>query len=279
MTMLTTSDGVGLHVEEAGEGPPLLILPGWGVSAWWFREQFAARLTSQFRVICYDPRGQGESEKTERGQRVGRMAADLAEVIEHIDEPRVNLVAWSGGGSTALHYIELFGTQRLESLTLIGAGPKLLKSPEWDHGFLELTEATAWVDLIRHDFDAAVRGLAPQFFARHPGDEFLEAAIRDMLKCHPAGMSRASWDFLNGDFRDMLDQVDVPTLVVTGEQDTSVPAGNAPYLHEKISGSQLTVIGDAAHCPFLEQPDQFNSALVDFLKTKQVEPYRRAAHR
>lgn len=270
MAILTTSDGVELFVTEAGSGAPLVILPGWGVSHRWFKEQFTAEMTSRFRVICYDPRGQGDSEKTERGQRMGRMAADLAEVIASVGEP-VHVLAWSGGGSTVLQYVELFGTGSLRSLVLVGAGPRLMKEPDWELGFLELADAKNWVDLIRDDVNAAMRSLAPQFFAGDPAEELVEWAIADMVRCHPAGASRASWDFLNADYRDVLDRIDVPTLVVSGDQDVSVPAGNAPYLHEHISGSRLAVIEDAAHCPFLEQPRAFNAAVIDFL-ANVVEP-------
>ncbi|KID28697.1 putative hydrolase or acyltransferase of alpha/beta superfamily [Prauserella sp. Am3] len=265
MGMLTASDGVELYVTEAGSGPPLVIVPGWGVSHRWFREQFTDEMTSRFRVICYDPRGQGESEKTERGQRMGRMAADLADVIASVGEPQVHVLAWSGGGSTVMQYVELFGTRALRSATLVGAGPRLMKAPDWEHGFLGLEDAKNWVDLIRGDLDTAVRGLAPQFFAGDPGRDVLEWAIADMARCHPAGASRASWDFLNADYRDVLADITVPTLVVSGDQDVSVPAGNAPYLHEHIPGSRLTVIDDAAHCPFLEQPRAFNAAVTGFL--------------
>src|SRR5690606_12882086 len=167
MATLTTSDGVELFVTEAGSGAPLVILPGWGVSHRWFKEQCAAGMTSRFRVICYAPRGQGDSERTERGQRMGRMAADLAEVIASVGEP-VHVLAWSGGGSTVLQYVELFGTGSLRSLVLVGAGPRLMKEPDWELGFLELADAKNWVDLIRDDVNVAMRSLAPQFFAGDP---------------------------------------------------------------------------------------------------------------
>lgn len=138
MTTLVMRDGVKLAVRDEGSGPVLLLVPGWAVSTWWFREQFVEALTSQFRLVCYDPRGQGASEKTDQGQRLARMAADLAEVLEYTGEQRVHVLGWSGGASTTLQYIELYGTGRLASLTLSGGGPRLLKGKDWDLGFMDL---------------------------------------------------------------------------------------------------------------------------------------------
>ncbi|WP_158550670.1 alpha/beta fold hydrolase [Geodermatophilus sp. TF02-6] len=263
MPVLTVRDGVRLHVREEGSGPTLLILPGWGVSTWWFRHQFAA-LSPRFRVVAYDPRGQGESE-TARGQRVARLAADLDEVIRHIGADQVHLVAWSGGGSTVLQYIELYGADRLGTLTLVGAGPKLMKADDWEHGFTDLAGAAGWVELIRTDFEAAARAVLPQFFAEPLSDDDLEVTVAEMCKCHPPGMAAASWDFLTQDHRDVLPSVPVPTLVVTGSADTAVPAGNAPYLAAAIPDARLEVIEGTAHCPFLERPDAFNEVVEKFL--------------
>lgn len=128
-----------------------------------------------------------------------------------------------------------------------------------------LDEAKAWVDLVRDDLDTAVGGLAPQFFAGEPSADVLEWTVADMARCHPLGASRASWDFLNADYRDVMSDVTMPTLIVSGEHDVSVPAGNAPYLHENLPGSRLTVMAGAAHCPFLEQPREFNATVAEFV--------------
>jgi non-heme chloroperoxidase len=265
MTRLTMRDGVEIHVRDEGSGPPLVIVPGWAVSGWWFREQFDSDLTSHFRVVCYDPRGQGESEKTARGQRVARLAADLQEVIDSLGAEQVHLLAWSGGASTALQYVELFGTLRLATLTLVGAGPKLMKADDWDLGFMDLAGTAGWVELIRSDLDSAARAIIPQFFAAELSPDAFDEVLAEMRKCDAAGIAKASWDFINQDYRDVVPAIDVPTLLITGAADTAVPAGNAPYLHEAISGSRLEVIEDAAHCPFLERPDAFNALVAGFL--------------
>ncbi|WIX75085.1 alpha/beta hydrolase [Amycolatopsis carbonis] len=264
MPDLTMRDDTRLHVRDEGAGPTLLLLPGWGVSTWWFRKQFET-LTDSFRVVSYDPRGQGESDKTTRGQRTARLAADLAEVVAWTGDEPVHLMAWSGGGSTALQYVELFGTDRLRTLTLVGASPKLLKSEGWDLGFADLEGLLGWVGLVGSDFGAAAESLLPAFFAAALSPEDREATLAEMRRCDQAAMALASWDFIIQDYRDVLALIKVPTLVVTGADDVAVPAGNAPYLHEHITGSRLEIIEKAAHCPFLEQPDQFDAVLRKFL--------------
>jgi non-heme chloroperoxidase len=266
MRTLTARDGVSLSYRDEGSGPTLLIVPGWGVSTWWFREQFAG-LSDRFRVVSYDPRGQGESENTARGQRVARLAGDLADVMDELQLDDVHLVAWSGGGSTALQYIELHGTGRLASLVLEGAGPRLLKTEDWDLGFVDLQGAVAWVELIRSDFTAAAKTVLPQFFAAELSADEHDAALREMQKCDPEGAARASWDFLTRDYRDLLQLVDVPTLIVAGEQDVAVPAGNAAYIAAAIAGSRTAMVAGAAHCPFLEEPEQFNRLVAEFVRS------------
>lgn len=267
MAMLKARDGVALNIREMGEGPTLLVVPGWGGSTLWFHKQFTDAFTDRYRVVCYDPRGQGDSEKTARGQRVARLAADLAEVIDYCDRSQVHLLGWSGGGSTAMQYIELYGETRLASLTLCDTGPKLMTSDDWEYGFLDLTGASAWVDLVRKDLETAAKGVLPHFFASELPQEEFDRLFNDLIRGHSEGMARASWDFMIQDFRDVLPLVTVPTLVLTGEQDVSAPAGNAAYLHAHIPEARLRTIPNAAHCPFLERPEQFNAAVLDFLQT------------
>lgn len=264
MTTLTMRDGVDLHLRDEGSGPTIMIVPGWGVSGWWFREQFAG-LTDRHRVVCFDPRGQGRSTKTAHGQRVARLAADLSEVLSHVGAEPVHLLAWSGGASTALQYLELYGGDRLASLTLVGGSPKLMRAEDWELGFLDLAGAVDWVTLVRNDFEAAARAILPQFFAAELPAEDFEAALTEMLLCDPDGASTMSWDFIHQDFRDLLSSIAVRTLLIAGEHDSAVPAGNAPYMHRTIPGSRLEIVPQAAHCPFLEQPHAFNEIISTFV--------------
>jgi peroxiredoxin len=260
-----TSDGVRLHVRDEGSGPVVVMVPGWGVSGWWFREQYSEPLLGSFRLVCYDPRGQGDSDKTERGLRVSRLAADLRDVIAATGADRVHLLAWSGGGSTALAYVDLFGTERLASVVLVGAGPKLMKDDTWPHGFADLSGTVDWVTMLRDAPEAAADFVLPTFFSADVSPEVLADARAEMLKSPADILSALSWDFIHQDLRDVLPLIDVPTLLVSGAGDVSVPAGNAPYMAEAIPGSQALLIDDAAHAVFLEQPKQFNAVVADFL--------------
>jgi non-heme chloroperoxidase len=265
MDEVVTSDGVRLHVRDEGSGDVLLVVPGWAVSGWWFRHQFTPALTEKNRVVCYDPRGQGSSEMTERGQRVARYAADLAAVLDATGAEKVHLLAWSGGVGTALQYVELFGTGRLASMTMVGGGAKLVNSDGWDLGFMDLDGLRGWVSLIRDDFPTAVDTIIPAFFAEMPGPDDLAEIRAEMLRCLPAAMASASWDYVGQDFRDAVGLVDVPTLVVAGAKDGAIPAGNAPWLVERMPRARSVVMDGTAHCPFLERPDDFNALVREFL--------------
>jgi peroxiredoxin len=261
---LTTNDGVGLNYVERGTGPPLVIVPGWGMSTRWFERQLDG-LSDRARVIVYDPRGQGDSDKVAHGQRMARLARDLEDLLAELELEGVTLLGWSLGVSTVLAYVDVFGTDRLEKVVLVCGGPRLIKSDGWELGFTDLEGTIAWRALVESDFDTAARSVVPQFFAEPPSEEDLAWMIAETTKCHPAGMGAITWNVLNQDYRDVPAKIDRPTLVVAGRHDHVIPFANGPWLAERIPGAELAVLEHSAHCPFLEEPDRFNAEIARFI--------------
>lgn len=264
MPKLVTNDGVALHYVERGEGRPMLIVPGWGMSVHWFEGQLET-LSNRMRVIVFDPRGQGDSDKVSRGQRMARLARDIEDVIAGLELEDVVLVGWSLGVSSVLAYIDVFGTERLAKVVLVDGGCKLINDGDWQLGFVDLDGAAAWRALVESDLDTAARQVVPQFFAQPPSDADLQWMVQETVKCDQDGLGKITWNVLNQDYRDVPDKLDVPTLVVAGSHDVVIPAANAPWIAERIPDARLVMFEHSSHCPFIEERDAFNEVVASFV--------------
>lgn len=266
MPVLTTSDNIRLHYVDEGprDAPVLLMVPGWSGSARWFEQQISG-LSGRFRVVCFDPRGQGESERTEAGQRMERVAKDLHDLITALELREITLLGWSLGVSTVLSYVDVFGCGILRKIVLVCGGPRLINSGEWELGFVDVPQALDWVALQRKSMEEAADFVLPRFFRDERPAEQLARLRAEITSMNPAGSAAMCWNVLNQDYTDVLAKVQVPTLVLTGAHDRVIPAGNGPYLAETISDARLTVFADSAHCPFIEEPARFNEELASFM--------------
>lgn len=266
MPMLKTSDGVSLHYVDEGprDAPVLLLVPGWGGSTVWFEEQIRG-LSAQFRVVCYDPRGQGRSERTERGHRMERVSKDLDDVITALGLCDVALLGWSLGVSTVLSYIDVFGCSALRAAVLVCGGPRLINSEDWELGFVDLQQAVDWIELQRGSMEAAADFVLPRFFATGPAPERYAQLRRSITGMSAYGSSAMCWNVLNQDYTDVPAKISVPTAVLSGRHDTVIPADNGPLLARSIPKARLSIFEGSAHCPFLEEPDEFNKELEGIL--------------
>lgn len=269
MPKVVTNDGVALHYEDRGQGRPLLIVPGWGMSTRWFDGQLDA-LSDRMRVVVFDPRGQGESDKVSRGQRMARLARDIADVIAGLALEDLVLMGWSLGVSAVLAYIDVYGTEGLAKVVLVDGGTKLINEPGWDLGFVDLEGAAAWRGLVESDLEGAAAQVVPQFFAQPRSASEMEWMAAEVVKCDQAGLGRITWNVLNQDYRDVPEKLDVPTLVVAGSHDVVIPAANAAWMTERIPGARLTMFEHSSHCPFIEEPDRFNEEIAAFVGGPQT---------
>lgn len=262
MPTLKTSDGIDLYYVDKGCGPTVVILPGWGTSTSWFENQIS-QLSTVFRVVAYDPRGQGQSSNTPNGQRMERHARDLEEVLDGLGLEQLILVGWSLGVSTALSYIDVYGTGRLQKLVLVSGCPKMISSSDWALGFVNLPQAEEWVTLLERDMDGAADFILGFFFTNPQSEDAMRRYHESIVCC--AGAAAMCWNVLNQDYRDVLSKIDKPTLIGMGRHDNTFPHENGQFLNKSIPMSELVVFDNSGHAPFIEEPDQFNSKLTEFV--------------
>jgi non-heme chloroperoxidase len=270
MALVTTNDGVGIYYLEKGKGRPLVLIPGWGCSHNFFRKNID-ELAKSCRVIAMDLRSHGDSEKVEWGHRISRYAKDLRDLIEALDLENVTLLGWSMGAAVIWSYMDLFGSEHLAGHVSVDQSPRQYYSEDWRWGQPGCYDAEALAILtIRLEYDAkgVARGLVPACFGDEPPKQddidFLAAEID---KCPARVRAEIMADHTHLDWRDLLPQIDLPTLVCVGRQSKVFPWQGSAYVGENIPGAHTEFFENSGHMPFYEESEKFNRVVAEFVKS------------
>ena len=242
-------DGVGIHYEVHGEGPPILLSHGYSATCRMWDGQIAA-FKDRFKVIVWDMRGHGQSDypTDPAAYSEALTVGDMAAILDACGERRAIIGGLSLGGYMTLAF-HLRHADRCRALMLFDTGP----------GFKKDEARTAWNERARtraDDLDS--RGLAALGtsdevrMSQHRSASGLAGAARGMLAQETSGVIVS------------LETIAVPTLVLVGANDTNFLAAT-DYMAAKIPGARKIVIPDAGHAANLHQPAAFNHAMEDFL--------------
>lgn len=255
-----------LSWREWGSGKPLIMLHGWSMSSAVFSE-VAIPLAEQYRVLCPDLPGHGESEPAPSCS-LGGFAEGIASWGRQLALGRAALLGWSLGGQVAQ---QLAITQQLElsRLLLVAATPRFCQTAGWPHG-LPGTQLHA---LERNLGRAYEKTLGDFFRLQFSADEISKQRFREILQfavrssCLPvAAEAQKSLRILGQeDLRDRLDAIDLPTLVMHGQRDRIIPVAAGEYLAERIPGVQLELLSDVGHAPFFSRPKECVARWREFL--------------
>ena len=273
----TTNDGVTLaYNDSGGSGVPLVMLHGWGQTREMFRHQLTG-LGASRRVITYDQRGHGVSEKPHHGYRIARFATDLEQLLDHLDVGRADLLGWSMGVSVIWSYLDMNGTGRVRRFVAVDQ-PAAVAAVPWMtaaeqaesgaifgvDGLLELGGSIAGPG-----GDKVTEGFVRSMFTGEPAPEVWDL-VAEQIRTTPAYAGvPLLFDHCAQDWRDVLPRIDVPTLVI-GCDGSHVSPDSQRFIASRIPGAQLHVFpADVAnsHFPFLENPVAFNSVVDEFLST------------
>jgi pimeloyl-ACP methyl ester carboxylesterase len=250
--------GLDIAYERAGHGPPLVLVHGASDDARIWRSQLSA-LSDAFTVVAWDEPGAGRSSELPPDFRLGDYASCLAAFVEGLDLAPAHVVGLSWGGTLAL---ELYRRHPQVVATLILADTYA----GWK-GSLPADELRTRVEGARQMLDAPAGAFDPTFpglFAGPPPaeyapllDEIAADVRRDTLR-HQLGLMAEC------DQRDVLATIDVPTLLLWGEQDARSPLPVARDFAAAIPGSRLVLIPDCGHLSSIERPESFNRAVREF---------------
>ncbi|USI74796.1 alpha/beta fold hydrolase [Sphingomonas morindae] len=231
MSTITTTDGITLFYKDWGprEAQPIMFHHGWPLSADDWDAQMLFFLGEGYRVIAHDRRGHGRSSQTDTGNEMDSYAADVAALAAHLDLKNAVHIGHSTGGGEVAHYVARATPGRVAKAVLIGAVPPVMVKSEANPGGLPIE--------VFDGFRAALAADRAQFFLdvpsgpfygfNRPGTPLIEGVVRNWWRQGMMGGAKAHYDcikaFSETDFTEDLKAIDVPVLVLHGEDDQIVP--------------------------------------------------------
>jgi non-heme chloroperoxidase len=270
---ITTKDDTKIYYKDWGKGPVVTFSHGWPLSsdAWDGQMFFLAQ--RGFRVVAHDRRGHGRSSQASSGNDMDGYADDLAAVIEALDLDGATLVGHSTGGGEVVRYIGRHGTKRVAKAVLVAAVPPImLKSPTNPEG-LPIEVFDNLRSGITKDRSQFYKDLAIQFYgANRPGTNVSQGTLDQFwLWSMQVGLKNAYESikaFSETDFTEDLKKIDVPTLVMHGEDDQIVPVKDSAVKSARlIKGAKEIYYKDAPHGLTATHQDQVNADLLTFLRS------------
>ena len=266
------SNGISLnYTDSGGDGRPVVLIHGWPLSGASWSEQVPALTEAGHRVITYDRRGFGESDKPEDGYDYDTFAADLAGLLDGLDLNDVTLVGFSMGGGEIARYVGRYGEERLHSVVFAGAVPPyLLKTDDNPDGGLGEDDVKGMEQGATEDREGFLDGFTTDFFSADGELKVTEEQRQQALTLQAAARDEAVVGCIGAfgrtDFRNDLERVTVPTLVIHGDSDAIVPFEvSGKRTAATIEGSTLVVVEGGPHGFNVSHAEEFNEALLDFL--------------
>lgn len=260
---MVTSDGVRLHVESAGEGPPILFVAGYCASLATWAFQVEAAVAAGFRAVAFDRRWHGRSERPDYGHRIARHAADLREVIAALGLVRPLLVGASMGASICWSYLDLFGGSGIAGMVGIDQTPRMVNDRDWRYGFYGLDGE----NLGRFFSD----GVPPTGRGR-PSEETMAAFGRLQAKVGDVALVSAPTtdtlplldDHARQDWRDVCRRADAPMLMVAARESELWPCEHAVAAVAGNARAEYLIVEDCGHAVQADRPDELSQAVLRF---------------
>jgi non-heme chloroperoxidase len=270
---ITTKDGTELYYKDWGSGEPLFFHHGWPLSADDWDAQMMFFLGLGYRVIAHDRRGHGRSTQTENGNEMDTYAADVAEIVEALNLKGAVHIGHSTGGGEVARYVARHGKGRVVKAVLISAVPPVMVKSEKNPG-----------GLPREVFDKIREGTAKQraqfyqditlpFYGyNRPGAKISQGVRDNWWRQGMMGGIKAQYDcikaFSETDFTEDLKMIEVPVLVMHGEDDQIVPFADAGPLSAKLlKHGTLKAYPGFPHGMPTTHADQINADLLEFIRS------------
>jgi non-heme chloroperoxidase len=272
VSTITTKDGTEIYYRDWGAGQPVVFSHGWPLSGDAFEDQMFFLASRGYRCIAHDRRGHGRSSQPWEGNDMDTYADDLAALIQRLDLKNSIHVGHSTGGGEVARYIARHGTKRVAKAVLIGAVPPLMLKTAANPGGLPIEAFDQIRANVLADRSQFFMDLTMPFYGYNRPGVKVSQGVRDSfwLQGMKAGFPACYFcikAFSETDQTDDLRKIDVPTLILHGDDDQIVPVANSAMLSAKlVKGATLKIYKGAPHGLCTTHKDQVNEALLAFIK-------------
>ncbi|WP_337964672.1 alpha/beta hydrolase [uncultured Flavobacterium sp.] len=270
---IETDKNVKLYVKDYGKGKPVILIHGWPLSNEMWEYQIDFLVQNNYRVIAYDRRGFGKSSQPYEGYDYDTLTDDLKEIIEQLQLENVTLVGFSMGGGEVVRYFSRYGGKGVTKAALISSiVPFLLKTDDNPEGRpKEKSEATAVS--INEDRIGFLDNFGKIFFGVNIINKPLSTPLLEHYRnlcavASPRATLQCAESLNYTDFRDELQTIKVPTLIIHGTDDKNVPIEvSSEKTAKAIKNNTFIVYEGAPHGLFYTEKDKLNKDLLEFLNS------------
>jgi non-heme chloroperoxidase len=272
VSTISTKDGTRIYYKDWGRGQPLVFSHGWPLTADAWDAQMVFLASRGYRCIAHDRRGHGRSSQPWGGNEMDTYADDLATLVEALDLRDAIHVGHSTGGGEVARYLGRHGTKRVAKAVLISAVPPLMLKTAANPGGLPIEAFDQIRAGVAADRSQFFKDLSLPFYGFNRDGAKVSQGVRDsfwmqgMLAGHKSALDCIK-AFSETDFTEDLTKIDVPTLILHGDDDQIVPIRASAMMSSKlVKGSTLKVYPGLSHGMCTVNADQINSDLLAFVK-------------
>ena len=274
MSTITTNDGTEIFYKDWGRGQPIVFHHGWPLSSDDWDAQMMFFVEQGYRVVGIDRRGHGRSSQVSDGHDMDHYAADAAAVVEHLDLRNAVHIGHSTGGGEVTRYVARHGKGRVAKAVLMSAVPPLMLKTPSNPGGLPIEVFDGWRNSLAANRAQFFRDVpsGPFYGFNRPGGKPLEGVIENWWRQGMMGGAKAHYDsikaFSETDFNEDLKSIDVPTLVMHGDDDQIVPYKDAALLSVKLlKNGTLKIYPGFPHGMLTTHADVINQDLLAFVRS------------
>jgi len=272
MSTIMTKDGNRIFYKDWGKGQPIVFSHGWPLNADTWDEQLFFFASNGYRAIAYDRRGHGRSSQPWNGNDMDTFADDLSSLVDQLSLKDAVLTGHSSGAGDVTRYLGRYGTQRVAKAVLVSSIPPLMVKTDANPSGTPKAGFDATRAALLKDKAQFYKDLAFPFFGANRPESKVSEGVRDefFVQCMQAGF-KAAYDgikaFSETDFTEDLQKIDIPVLIIHGEDDQNVPIDDSAKMSSKIlKRAILKIYPGAPHGLPVTHRDQFNADLLSFIR-------------